>query len=71
MSEKLDATNYGPEDRCDCFTYDPELPPLPADTTADYTGAGAFAGFGIDRGHLARSADRTSGNLDNARTYYF
>jgi len=40
-------------------------------TTADYTGAGAFAGFGIDRGHLARSFDRTAGTLDNATTYYF
>ena len=29
-----------------------------------------FAGFGIDRGHLARSFDRTSGTLDNAITFY-
>ena len=40
-------------------------------TTADYTGAGAIAGFGIDRGHLARSFDRTSASLDNAFTFYF
>src|SRR4029079_707492 len=26
---------------------------------------------GIDRGHLARSFDRTSGSLDNAYTFYF
>jgi DNA/RNA endonuclease G (NUC1) len=73
VSYNLDATHItGEQDRCDCFTYDPELP---ADfaryTTADYTGAGAVAGFGIDRGHLARSFDRTSGALDNARTFYF
>ncbi|HEU4996539.1 MAG TPA: DNA/RNA non-specific endonuclease [Gemmatimonadaceae bacterium] len=68
----LDVTHFGSEvDRCDCFTHDPALPPNFAHlTTADYTGAGAFAGFGIDRGHLARSFDRTSAPLDNAFTYY-
>nr|MDQ2667489.1 DNA/RNA non-specific endonuclease [Gemmatimonadota bacterium] len=73
VSEKLDATAYGPEDRCNCFTFDPELEAagFPKYTTADYTGAGAFAGYGIDRGHMTRSADRTASNLDNARTYYF
>ena len=73
VSYNLEATHITPgQDRCDCFTYDPMLP---ADftryTTADYTGAGSAAGFGIDRGHLARSFDRTSGSLDNARTFYF
>jgi len=73
VSYNLEATHItSGQDRCDCFTYDPMLP---ADfqryTTADYTGAGAAAGFGIDRGHLARSFDRTSGALDNARTFYF
>jgi DNA/RNA endonuclease G (NUC1) len=73
VSYNLEATHItAGQDRCDCFTYDPELP---ADftryTTADYTGAGGIAGFGIDRGHLARSFDRTSGALDNARTFYF
>ena len=73
VSEKLDATAYGPEDRCNCFTFDPELVAagFTKYTTADYTGAGAFAGYGIDRGHMTRSADRTASNLDNARTYYF
>ncbi|MEP6732978.1 MAG: DNA/RNA non-specific endonuclease [bacterium] len=73
VSMKLDASTYGAEDRCNCFTYDPELiaAGFPRYTTADYTGAGAFAGFGIDRGHMTRSADRTAGNLDNARTFYF
>jgi DNA/RNA endonuclease G (NUC1) len=68
----LDATHFGAEDRCDCFTADPSLPAtFPHLTTNDYTGAGAAAGYGIDRGHLARSFDRTSGSLDNARTFYF
>jgi endonuclease G len=61
------------QDRCNCFTFDPELiaAGFTRYTTADYTGAGAFAGFGIDRGHMTRSFDRTAGTLDNARTYYF
>ena len=72
VSYELDPTHFGPEDRCECFTFDPALPPsFPRYTTADYTGAGAFAGFGIDRGHMARSFDRTSASLDNAFTFYF
>ncbi len=72
VSYDLDPTHFGPEDRCDCFTFDPSLPAaFPRYTTADYTGAGDIAGFGIDRGHLARSFDRTSSSLDNAFTFYF
>jgi len=72
VSYDLDPTHFGPEDRCDCFTFDPALPAAFTHyTTADYTGAGAFHGFGIDRGHLARSFDRTSASLDNALTFYF
>ena len=72
VSYNLDPTHFGPEDRCDCFTFDPSLPAaFPRYTTADYTGAGEIAGFGIDRGHLARSFDRTSASLDNAFTFYF
>jgi DNA/RNA endonuclease G (NUC1) len=69
----LDASQFGSNvDRCDCFTFDPALPAsFTHYTTADYTGAGAFAGFGIDRGHMTRSFDRTAGTLDNANTYYF
>jgi DNA/RNA endonuclease G (NUC1) len=68
----LDASHFGAEDRCDCFTADPSLPAsFPHLTTNDYTGAGAAAGYGIDRGHLARSFDRTTGSLDNARTFLF
>jgi len=72
VSYDLEATHFGPEDRCDCFTFDPDLPAsFTRYTTNDYTGAGAIAGFGIDRGHLARSFDRTSASLDNAFTFYF
>ena len=72
VSYNLEATHIGTQDRCDCFTYDPALPSsLPRYTTADYTGAGTFAGYGIDRGHLARSFDRSTGLLDNASTFYF
>ncbi|HEX6637624.1 MAG TPA: DNA/RNA non-specific endonuclease [Steroidobacteraceae bacterium] len=71
VAYEIDATHFGSEDRCDCFTMDAELPAtLPRLTTADYTDAGAFHGYGIDRGHLARSFDRTAGSLDNATTFY-
>lgn len=72
VSYAIDPTNFGGEDRCDCFTPDPALPDAYARvSTADYTGAGTYHGYGIDRGHLARSFDRTSGSLDNATTFYF
>ena len=72
VSYDLEATHFGAGDRCDCFTHDPALPnSFTVLKTSDYTGAGTAAGFGIDRGHLARSFDRTSGTLDNAFTYYF
>ncbi|MBC8087251.1 MAG: DNA/RNA non-specific endonuclease [Phycisphaerae bacterium] len=72
VSYNLEATHVGTQDRCDCFTYDPLLPAgFSRYTTANYTGAGAIAGYGIDRGHLARSFDRTSGSLDNARSFLF
>lgn len=72
VSYEFDVTHFGTSvDRCDCFTHDPALPASFTHlTTADYTGAGAFAGYGIDRGHMARSFDFTSGSLDNARSYY-
>jgi DNA/RNA endonuclease G (NUC1) len=72
VSYEFDKTHFGSNiDRCDCFTHDPALPGSFVHlTTADYTGAGAFAGYGIDRGHMARSHDFTSGSLDNARSYY-
>jgi DNA/RNA endonuclease G (NUC1) len=72
VAYEIDPSHFGDEDRCDCFTMDDMLPSsLPRLDTNDYTGAGAFHGYGIDRGHLARSFDRTAGSLDNATTFYF
>ena len=72
VSYNLEVTHFGAEDRCDCFTYDPQLPTsFFRYTTNDYTGSSAIAGFGIDRGHLARSFDRTSSSADNAASFYF
>jgi len=52
------------QDRCNCFTADPLLPSDKQILTSDYTSSG------FDRGHMARSADRTAANVDNARTFY-
>jgi DNA/RNA endonuclease G (NUC1) len=74
VAYNLNATQIvSGQDRCDCFTFDPavEAGGFTRYTTADYTGAGTAAGFGIDRGHLVRSFDRTAGAQDNALTYYF
>lgn len=72
VSYNLETTHFGDEARCDCFTFDPNVPATSGRyTTADYTGAGAYHGYGIDRGHLVRSFDREAGSLDNANTYYF
>jgi DNA/RNA endonuclease G (NUC1)/PKD repeat protein len=70
VSYDLDASAFGDEDRCNCFTFDPDLPASFTHlTTQDYTGAGAAAGFSIDRGHMTRSFDRTTSSLDNAHTF--
>ena len=52
------------QDRCNCFTADPNLPADKQIFTSDYTNGG------FDRGHMARSFDRTTSNGDNASTYY-
>src|SRR6185503_1987790 len=55
VSYDLDAAHFGTEDRCDCFTMDPDLPAtFPRITPDDYTGSSAIATYGIDRGHLTR-----------------
>jgi DNA/RNA endonuclease G (NUC1) len=76
VSYEFDASHFQQTgqniDRCDCFTHDPALPTSFTHlTTANYTGASDFAPGQIDRGHMARSFDFTSGALDNARSYYF
>ena len=52
------------QDRCNCFTADPTLPSDKQIFTSDYTSGG------YDRGHMARSFDRTAANGDNASTFY-
>ena len=65
VSYELDARQIVPgQDRCNCFTAEPNLPADKQIFTSDYTGGG------FDRGHMARSFDRTAGNTDNAATFY-
>jgi len=64
VTYELDARQFGSEDRCNCFTSDPMLPSDKQIFTSDYTNGG------FDRGHMARSADRTAANVDNATTFY-
>ncbi len=65
VSYELDARQMvAGQDRCNCFTADPTLPPSAQIFTSDYTNGG------FDRGHMTRSADRTAGNFDNASTFY-
>jgi len=64
VAYELDGRQFGTEDRCNCFTADPNLPSGKQIFTSDYTNGG------FDRGHMARSADRTVANVDNATTFY-
>ncbi|HVX38375.1 MAG TPA: DNA/RNA non-specific endonuclease, partial [Gemmatimonadaceae bacterium] len=65
VSYELDARQMqSGQDRCNCFTADPTLPPDKRIFTSDYTSGG------YDRGHMTRSADRTAANVDNATTFY-
>ena len=64
VAYELDNRQFGSEDRCNCFTSDPNLPSDRQIFTSDYTNGG------FDRGHMARSADRTAANVDNATTFY-
>lgn len=65
VSYELDSRQIVPgQDRCNCFSADPSLPADKQILTSDYTNGG------YDRGHMARSFDRTAANLDNAATFY-
>ena len=65
VAYELDARQIVPgQDRCNCFTADPTLPTDKQIFTSDYTNGG------FDRGHMARSFDRTTANADNASTFY-
>jgi len=65
VAYELDARQIvAGQDRCNCFTADPSLPSDKQIFTSDYTNGG------FDRGHMARSFDRTAANGDNASTFY-
>jgi DNA/RNA endonuclease G (NUC1) len=65
VSYELDARQIvSGQDRCNCFSADQLLPSDKQILTSDYTNGG------FDRGHMARSADRTVANVDNATTFY-
>ena len=65
VSYELDSRQIvSGQDRCNCFTADPMLPLNKQILTSDYTNGG------FDRGHMTRSADRTTANVDNASTFY-
>jgi DNA/RNA endonuclease G (NUC1) len=65
VSYELDSRQMvAGQDRCNCFTADPLLPPDKQIFTSDYTSGG------FDRGHMTRSFDRTAANVDNATTFY-
>ena len=72
VSYNLEASHFGPAQRCDCFTHDASFPAsFNRLTTAEYTNSSDFHKFDIDRGHLVRSADRDAGVYDNASTFFF
>lgn len=60
----LNVTHFGPADRCDCFSADPQLPDsIYHVVTSDYTGSG------YSRGHMVMSAQRTATDAENATTF--
>ena len=60
----LNGTHLGSEDRCDCFTVEPQLPGAQRIHHRDYTGSG------FSRGHMTMSAQRTTTFSENATTFY-
>lgn len=65
VSYELDSRQIvSGQDRCNCFSADQLLPLNKQILTSDYTSGG------FDRGHMARSADRTAANVDNATTFF-
>jgi DNA/RNA endonuclease G (NUC1) len=65
VSYELDSRQtLSGQDRCNCFSADPVLPPNKQILTSDYTNGG------YDRGHMTRSVDRIVANVDNASTFY-
>jgi DNA/RNA endonuclease G (NUC1) len=64
VSWNLNASHFGPADRCNCFTPEPELPEgVYRVADLDYRGSG------YDRGHIVQSYNRTTTEQENATTY--
>ena len=72
VSARLEASHFGAsDDRCDCFTYDPLLPPnFPRYTTADYPAPSEIIAD-FERGRLLPSAELTASDGDNKFGYLF
>lgn len=64
VSWNLNASHFGPAERCDCFSPDATLPDsIYKVVTGDYTGSG------YSRGHMVMSEQRTATDPENARTF--
>ncbi len=64
VSWNLNASQFGPAPRCNCFSPDPDLPANAYHVTDfDYTNSG------YDRGHMTMSEERTTTDQENATTY--
>ena len=60
----LNATHFGSEDRCNCFTADASLP------SGTYRVVDSdYRGSGYDRGHMVQSFNRTTTAVENASTF--
>jgi DNA/RNA endonuclease G (NUC1) len=64
VSWNINATQFGPEDRCNCFTADQTLP-AGFYKVVDFD----YRGGGYDRGHMVQSFTRTTTELENAATF--
>jgi DNA/RNA endonuclease G (NUC1) len=68
VSWNLSSTHLGSRDRCNCYSADTALARLGFGqymyNTADYTNGG------YDRGHMEPSADQTTTDGENARTFF-
>jgi len=64
VSWDLNASQFGPVPRCDCFTADQTLPP-DVYHVVDFD----YRNGGYDRGHMVQSESRTTTDQENAATF--
>ncbi|HEV2147976.1 MAG TPA: DNA/RNA non-specific endonuclease [Longimicrobiaceae bacterium] len=64
VSWNINATHFGPEDRCNCFTADQSLPDA-FYKVVDFD----YRNGGYDRGHMVQSFTRTTTEQENAATF--